>query len=234
MKTSLLVLAAVLLSACVPVSGPNLESQPHVMVQGNAQIEVVPDELKVQLTVEATDENLATANESVARRVNAALDAIRAAGVQDADLRALGIRIEPMYDWVERQQIFRGHRVSRSIEFKLGEMDKWPALVEALVAARVDRIDSVTPGHSRAEQLKRDALRDAVADARDRATVLAESADATLGGVWTISELDRGFAAPRAEAMMMRSADAGSAAQWEAGTITVSSMVQATFLMEKR
>ena len=234
MKANILVVTTLLLTACVPMSDAGLENHAHVMVHGNAQIEAVPDELMVRLSVEATDENLTTANDSVAQRVNAALDAIRAAGVPDTDLRALGIQISPVYDWVERQQVFRGHRVSRSIEFKLGELGKWPALVESLVSARVDRIDSVVPGHSQADRLKRDALRDAVADARDRATVLAEAADSALGRVWTISELDRGFAAPRAEAMMMRSADAGGAAQWEAGTITISSTVQATFLMEHR
>jgi uncharacterized protein len=227
-----MILAAVSVAGCemtTPVDSP--DSRAHVMVQGEARLEVVPDELNVRLTVEATDEDMSAASDSVTRRINAALDAIRAAGVEDADLRALTVQISPVYDWVERTQVFRGHRVSRSVEFKLRALEPWPELVEALVAARVDRIDSVTPGRSDAEQLRRGALRDAVADAEDRARVLAEAAGATLGRAWMVTEQGRGYAAPRMESAMLRNDDAG-AAQWEAGTITITASVQATFLMD--
>lgn len=163
----------------------------------------------------------------------AALDAIRAAGVADEDLRALHIQVRPEYDYVDRRQEFRGHRVSRSIEFKLRDLDEWPELAEALIEARVDRIEQVQPGHSDADGLRREALRDAVADAKARATILAEAAGARLGPAWRIQQQEYGFMAPRMETMQLRAAEADTA-QWEAGTITLTATVQASFELEQR
>lgn len=239
MKTRFMVIAvaASLAAGCMqaPPEDANNPVGPSVTVQGEAKVEVVPDELVVELSVTHLAKDVAAATTDVNRRTTAALAAVREAGVADADVRALAVRVQPQYDWREGEQLFRGHEASRSIRLVVRAVDAWPRLLDALVAAGVDRVDSVEPRHSDQQGIAREALREAVADARARADVLAQAAGATVSSVYSLAETGRNYTVARqrtASAADMMAAPPPPEAAFEPGTITITANVHAVFRLD--
>lgn len=232
MRFALVLLLLVMLTACAPgAEQSDSLVGPRVAVQGEAKIEVVPDELAVQFSVTQLADKVADATGSVNRRTAAALQAARDAGVREEDLRALSISVQPQYDWREGEQLFRGHEATRVVRMKVRDLDSWPTLLNALVEAGVDRVDSVEPSHSNQQMIARQALRAAVEDARARADVLADAAGAEVTEVFSIAETGRNYtvadrSAPRMQAM---AAPVEAEEAYEPGTITLTTNVQATF-----
>lgn len=236
MNRSLSILfAALLLGACTQSAAPADDfNGPRVSVQGEAMVEVAPDLLEVQFSVTHIADEVAVATADVSTRTKAALTAVKQAGVADEDIRALSISVQPQWDWHEGERRFRGHEASRTVELKLRDVSAWPALLAALVAAGVDRIDSVEPSHSDRQAIARDALRDALRDARARADVLAAAAGAEVTEVHSITETGRNYTVARqhrAEVTMAAPPPAADAGAYEPGMITITSNVQATFRM---
>lgn len=233
MTRTLISIPLVLSLAACSVDRPPRHGElgPHVTVSGEARIEVVPDELRVHATISHTADSVIAATASVGERSIAALDAARAAGVADADVRALAVRVQPQYDWKDGERVLRGHEASRPIEIKLRDLDAWPVLLNALIEAGVDRIDSVEADLANRDAVARQALALAVAYARSRADLLAEASGTRVRSVYSITETNRDYAHPRMrEAMAMRvAADQGAA--YEPGTITITSSVQAMYLL---
>lgn len=232
--TILMLTCAVALAACGGRPGGEPPAGPHVSVQGEAMVEVTPDQLEVRFSVTRTADDVATATRDVDRRTAAALEVLREAGVDGDDVRALSITVQPMWDWHDGERRLRGHEAVRAVRLKLRDVDAWSRIVSALVAAGVDRVDSVEPTHSDRQGIARDALRSALADARARAEALADAAGVALGGVHSITETGRNYTVPqRQQAMRLQAADE-SAEAYQPGTITITSNVQATFRLEPR
>ena len=235
MKIRTVVIAAILAGVAGCMQGNVDPIGPSVTVQGEAKVEVVPDELVVEMSVTRLAKEVQDAATDVNRRTTAALAAAKQAGVADADIRALAISVQPQYDWREGEQLFRGHEASRSIRLVVRDIDAWPRLLNALVEAGVDRIDDVEPRHSDQQRLAREALRDAVADARARADVLAQAAGATVSTAYSIAETGRNYTVARPQAaradMMVASAPPPEAA-FEPGTITLTANVRIVFRLD--
>lgn len=231
MRLVLLLLSVSLLVACAPGAEPSGDLVgPRVSVQGEAKVEVVPDQLAVQFSVTQLADDVADATGSVNRRTAAALQAARDAGVAEEDLRALAVSVQPQWDWREGEQLFRGHEAMRVVRMLVRDIDTWPALLNALVEAGVDRVDSVEPSHSNQQMIARQALRAAVEDARARADVLADAAGAEVTEVFSIAETGRNYTvADRSERMQAMAAPPPPEEAFEPGTITLTTNVQATF-----
>ena len=236
MKAITVILAAAALAACAPEARDTDElTGPRVSVQGEAKVDVVPDMLTVEVSVTRLADEVAAAAESVNRRTAAALEAARAAGVADEDLRALSVNVQPQYDWREGEQLFRGHEATRAIHLVVRDIAAWPALLDALVKAGVDRVDSVEPSHSDQQTIARNALRAAVMDARARADVLADAAGAEVTTVFSLAETGRNYTVRERPPMArMAAADSEAEAAYEPGTITLTANVQATFRLRAR
>lgn len=226
-----LLLTLSLVTACAQSAAPSGESVgPHVSVQGEAKVEVVPDQLAVQFSVTQTAGEVTDATGSVNRRTAAALQAARDAGVLDEDLRALAVSVQPQWDWRAGEQTFRGHQAMRVVRMMVRDIDAWPALLNALVEAGVDRVDSVEPSHSNQQMIARQALRTAVEDARARADVLADAAGSEIADVYSMAETGRNYTvAERSEVRMQAMASSAPEDAFEPGMITLTTNVQATF-----
>lgn len=237
MRVVTIIIVGLGLAACTVDQGPGGGTPTlgaHIAVQGEARVEVAPDRLAVRVTITQVSDNVADATAAVDRRAARALDAARAAGVEEADMRALSIRVQPAWDWQNGRRESRGHEASRTIELRLREIDRWPDLLHDLVQAGVDRIDSVEAEHGDRDSLAREALRAAVADARKRADVLADAAGTRITGVYSLTETQREWAAPMARADMMRAEAGPQPDAYQPGTITIISRVDAVFDLRSR
>ncbi len=152
---------------------------------GRATTAVAPDIATVSLGVWVAD--------SEARRAKGAVDAVvakvvslaRSLKVGESDLSTGAVNIEPRYD-PDNPTRLRGYEVTRSVTVVLRELGSLDALLDGAVQAGANRDFDVELTSSRAEELRRDAVVRALADARTQANVAAEQLGVRVVGVRSI------------------------------------------------
>ena len=153
-----------------------------VTVTGVGTVEAVPDRAEVSAGVEsraATARAALAANAAAMQKVIAAL---RSAGGRDVTTQT--VSLSTAFDQNGQPNGFVATNVA-SAETTLAAAG---ALIDAAVAAGANTVYGPSLERSDAEALYRQALEKAVADARDRAGILAKAAGRTLGRVTAMSE----------------------------------------------
>jgi uncharacterized protein YggE len=188
MKRSLVALVAALLS--LPLWANPLPTQPHVYVEGSAEIEVEPDMMTFSLSIQTQDLDLAKAKTDVDARSNILIDACKKFGIKPVDIATSALNIRPEYDYRDQQRVFAGNHVSRQVDINLRDLKKYPEMMKALVDAKVSETINTALTVSDKKALEDKAQVTAMADAKARAQRLAASQGKTLGEPWSISEFN--------------------------------------------
>jgi uncharacterized protein YggE len=235
MRVTFLALA---LSLPVFAAADGLPTSPYIQVSGHGALQVAPDMAYLSLTVEKTDLDAAKARASVEARAAKVVDAARKAGIADKDIDAPSVTITPEYECVDSSLSsgpctpkLTGQHVSRSVGLTLRDLSRYGELVDALFKAGITNLGDVELGRSDRRALEQKARALAVADARDKAAGLAQSAGVTLGAVYSIAEQGGGFG-PH-PMMAMAAAKSGAAPEYLNGKIEISADVTVFYLINK-
>jgi uncharacterized protein len=162
-------------------------------VSGVGTVASVPNEAQMSFGVETRGETAGaavSANADAARRI---INALRQAGA-----RELATQYVSVYPVTRENGRIEGYSASNSVS-AVSDVDEAPALVDAAVEAGANQISGPTMSSSNAEELYRQALADAVGEARARAQVLARAAGRSLGEITVIAEAGQEPPVPYAE-----------------------------------
>ncbi|WP_132058074.1 SIMPL domain-containing protein [Halorussus amylolyticus] len=201
-------------------------------VSASGQAEAEPDQAIVRVAVVATDDDANAVRERLAENASRMQDALADLGISDDQIRTAAYNIGEQRD--DRRTTTgdppEGFEGVHAFEITLSDADRAGTVIDAAVSNGADRVDSVelTLSEDRRQEVRADALRDAMDNARANADVIAESANLTVTGVHTVSTDDVRFASVRAEAFEADAAD-GAATNIESGPVTVSAQVQVTY-----
>src|SRR3989344_5508225 len=105
---SLLLLSAFLLVQVVtdlkrlPNAGREIYPQSTIMVSGQGEAFAIPDIATFSFTVTEAGENVESAQGLLDRKMEAALVAVRAMGVEDKDIKTLSYNVYPKYEWEQQ------------------------------------------------------------------------------------------------------------------------------------
>ena len=172
-----------------------------VMVEGSGEIEVLPDLVRIGITVSKQDKlDIAKAKAHVDELSSNAAAALTALGVREEDIisSSMGIRIAYRYDNNDNA-VAAGHIASRDIDITVRDIDRYADVVQALVDIGISEIESVDSDVSDYRALRKRALGLALKDARQRAGFMARELGFSLGRVhqvrkqktfWNIGELE--------------------------------------------
>lgn len=182
----LLLAAAALVGVLRPegaASADDPASQPDtVTVTGTGSVEAVPDEAQISAGVEsraATAKAALAANAAAMRNV---IDSLRGKGGKDVTTQT--VSLSTSFDNQGQPNGWVATNVASATTTLTGAGD----LIDAAVDAGANTVYGPSLSRSDAEDLYRDALDDAVSDARERAAVLAKAAGRELGRVTAMTE----------------------------------------------
>lgn len=205
-----------------------------VVGQGSARVE--PDIARVSVGVETSAETIAEAMDDNEAQMDAVLDALEAAGIEEKDIQTTNFSINldrypeprPSTDEEQAQPVYR---VSNVVNVTIRDLEQVGAVLDAVIEAGANNIWGVSftvedPSEARAE-----ARADAVSDARERAEVLAELSGVALGPVMSVSEVVSGGGIPVAfDTMVERAAGAGTSIS--PGELEIGYQVQVSYFIE--
>jgi uncharacterized protein YggE len=183
--------------------------QPSIVTRGQAILNARPDRAFVMIAAESRSKNSAEAQKQNAVAMNAVLQKIEQAGVPKDAIRTIGYELQPEYDYVNGRQQFRTYVARNTVEVRLDDIDRVGVVIDAAGAGGATTISGIRFDVRNRAALERDALQQAVADARARADAAAKGAGATIDRIVRIEEEGIHVEPPRP---MMRMAMQGAAA----------------------
>lgn len=202
-----------------------------IAVSGTGDVTASPDMATIFTGVVSEAETAAAALADNNDRADAMIAALKAAGVDAADIQTTRFAVEPQIVYPDGSRAAAeaprivGYRVTNDVQVTVRDLAALGGLLDTLVGAGSNRINGLNFGVSNAAALSEKAEELAVADALARAKRMAVAADQSLGPILAITDQMGGGPQPYARAAIENAASAVPIAE---GTIKVSATVQVT------
>lgn len=188
-----------------------------ISVNGTGEVMAVPDVASFSFSVVEEGKTVKDAQDKATKKINSILDAVRGMGIEDKDIQTTGYYSYPKYEYSQTvctmqypnycppgKQVLNGYEVSQSVTVKVRDTEKaGDALTKVgeLGAGNISGLDFVVDD---IEDKRAEAREKAIADAKAKAEVLADSLGVNLSKVVNFYENgDGGYPVMyRAEAAM--------------------------------
>lgn len=187
------ILTAVLLGGLFFTWGKSIESRDHtptvISVSGEGKAYAAPDIGEVTLGVQTGRQGSAKeAMRILTERMNAVMDAVKAQGVAEKDIKTEQLSLNPAYDWKEGTQIARGFEASQMLRVKVRDLDKVSEVLTAATNAGANQSGGVSFTIDKPEAIRAQARQEAIAQAQEKAVTLAKQLRMKLGRIRSFDE----------------------------------------------
>jgi uncharacterized protein len=156
---------------------------PYIAASAVGEARVTPDRAVVQVSVESHSESAGGAGADNRVKQERVIQAVKAVGVADAQVRTLGYRVSPEFAQPDRGKAPRitGYRAANTIQVEVRSVDNVGKVIDAALGAGATSIGSVGIYASSTDAARREAVQQAVTKARGEAEAAATAAGGTLG-----------------------------------------------------
>ena len=215
-------------------------SNSTLSVSGNAFTKVKPDRVVISIGVETTNK---TAKESLAANselMNKIIIALRNLGIKENETSTSSFTISPNYNYTESGTILNitGFTVTNSIQIDSSTLANISSWIDAAVASGANSINSIDfrVSNKKLEDTKNMLIKDAIANAREKANIVSPELGLKVIGVKSITVGEFGYIQPPQPFMEKRFDAAGAGAATAttpilAGEQEVSASVSIVFLI---
>ena len=224
-------------AVALPAAAARADTQPspRIVVTGEGEAAAAPDlallSLSVMREAKTAREALDANNDAMA----AVIAAMKTAGIADRDLQTAGIQIQPRYNYTNKpdgsqEAELVAYQVINTLSVRIRDVAKTGEILDKAVSLGVNQGGGITFANDDPSKVITEARKFAVADAIDKAKVLATAAGVSLGRVIEIT--DQSYAPPPMP-MQAKSFDrAAGSAPVEAGENSYKVQVNVTFEMK--
>jgi uncharacterized protein YggE len=133
-----------------------------------------------------------TAREALSRNTQTmakVIEGLKALGISAQDIRTTAVNVEPRYRSVKDQApTIVGYQVINQVRITARELKRLGEVLDQIVSLGVNQVGGIAFEVSKAEELRDEARKAAMANALRRAKLYAASAGAEIGPVLTIAE----------------------------------------------
>jgi hypothetical protein len=200
-----------------------------IVTSGTGRVAVEPDTAELRLGVGISRPTVGDARTAAAEAMTAILGAVASAGVASRDVRTTVLNVQPRYDYRDgKPPQLTGYDLANLVVVTVRDLARLGAVIDGALGAGATSLDGLAFRVDDPREAERAARIAAVAEARDRAQVLAEAAGVTIAGVGDIVEggVPPTWPQPKVARAMLA---ADSATPIEAGTAEISVTVTVTF-----
>jgi uncharacterized protein len=175
---------------------PAAPEPPAVVTSGEAVVKRAPDRAWVTISAESRAKAPGEAQKQNAAAMSAVVEKLKGAGIPPDAIQTTAIELQPEFDYHEGRQTLRGYVARNSVDVRVDALPKLGDLIDMSVGAGATRVTSVRFDLKDRDAAEREALKLAVADARERAVAAAAGAGLQLGRVLRIEEHRQGPVPP--------------------------------------
>ncbi|HEU4628743.1 MAG TPA: SIMPL domain-containing protein [Gemmatimonadaceae bacterium] len=205
-------LASAVLAAPIAAQPPTGEGTPRSEIAASAtgEVKATPDRATILFSVETRAATAAEASAQNAEQQQAVLRALRAAGLAEGDVGTVSYTISPNMEYDQTRGASRvvGYIARNTVRAEVRELARVGRVIDAAIQAGANEVSSLQFSTSRAEQLRLDAIRSAMAQACREASALATAAGGSLGPLTFASTSESAPYPPPVPMMRMEAARA--------------------------
>src|SRR5215207_1224024 len=184
--TTLLLLLLMLTTASAAAqeqTGP-----PHVTVAGEAEMNVAPDEVRFDVTLQSFGKELKAAKTQTDGRLKGLVALAKRHGVAESDTQTDYVKVEPRFKGNDDSKAFLGYWVRKDLVFTLRDVTRAEGLLSEVLDYGVWRINSISFSTSQMRKYRDQARAMAMKAAQEKAAALAGAVGQKIGKAITIEE----------------------------------------------
>ena len=202
----------------------------RLSVTGEGMARIAPDMATVQLGVTTQGDSAKAAMDQNSDQQAAVVKALTDAGIDEAQIQTSGLNLNPLMKYDEdRAPTVTGYQASNMVSVRVTDLARLGEVLDAIVSAGANEINGIEFSREDGADALDDARKQAVADARRKAEVLAEAAGLTLGPVLSIRDSQSSGGRPRP--MMRMEAAMADSVPVQAGEMEMSSRVDIDYAL---
>ena len=177
---------------------PNsIQPETTLSISAQATLKREPDIAFISAGVQEEGETATAAMEAQARSMTGVFDALEKAGVAKKDMQTSNFSLWPRYTYVETklkdgssrgEQKLIGYAASNELTVKVRDLDNLGKMLDSLVKAGGNTFNGLTFALDDDTEVRDEARREAMADARARADLYAKAAGLRVLRIVTINE----------------------------------------------
>ncbi len=212
--------------ATAPIAGTRLE------ISADGAVTRAPDIATLSAGVVTQSSSAASAMADNARRMAAAIAALRHAGIADKDIRTASLSLQPQYRYTDGQPpAVTGYQASNQLTITFHDIARTGPILDALVAQGVNQITGPDFALEHPDAALDEARVQAMQKARARADVYARAAGLGVKRIVAISEAG-GYSPPSPQPRVFMMARAKEATDLQPGEEKIGVTLQVTFELQ--
>ena len=180
-----------LLLVAVPLHAQTREAAPQpslVVTSGEGVVQAVPDRAFINITAESRAASPREAQQKNTELMKPVLDKLRGAGIPADAIKTVFYDLQREWDYRDNRRIPRGYLARNVVEVRVDAIEKVGELLDLAVTAGATSVGDIRFDLKDRSKLEREALRLAVADARERALAAASGAGLAIARIVRIEE----------------------------------------------
>jgi uncharacterized protein YggE len=199
-----------------------------IEVSGVGSVHSVPDRFSFNLSIEQKGGVAAELNKASVEKTNSVAQALIKIGVDKSAVQSLQVRFKPWieYDGKTRQQ--KGFILTRQVKVTLKSLTQYEQSIDVILKLGVSNIHQFSFTSSQADENYQLALKQALLNAKQRATLMAKVLDLKLADVISISEKTVFQATP----MVMQSQKFQASESYQPGEMSTQAKVTVIFALQ--
>ena len=180
-----------------------------VTVTGEGTVYVVPDKVLIRARIEHSGDSPAEVKRQNDEVVNNIFKYLESQDIPSENVRSEYINLNKDYDYNLKEHKYSANQ---AISIQLDDLEKYEKIMSGLLESGLNRIDGVQFQTSKKEELRSEARRLAMLNAKKKAKELAQALDQSIGRAVSITENESNGFQPVARMMEMKN-DSGTGGQ---------------------
>lgn len=164
--------------------GSGVTATNTITVSGMGEVFAVPDRATFTVTVREEADDVAGAQDKATAKINAIIDYLKEAGVEEKDIKTQNYNVNPKYEWEQAacaangycppgNQKLVGFEVWQTLEVKVQDPKKAGELLTGVGGKGASEVSSLSFTIEDEDELRSQAREQAIAEAKEKADALA-------------------------------------------------------------
>ena len=178
--------------------GSGVAATNTITVSGDGEVFAIPDTATFSVTVQEEAKDVKSAQATATKKINDTIAYLKSQGIDEKDIQTTDYSVYPQYDYTQTvcregycpggKQILRGFQVSQTLTIKVRDTDTAGDLLAGVGSKGVSSVSGLDFTIADQDKLEAEARDKAIAKAKEKADVLADSLGVRIVRVVGFSE----------------------------------------------
>ena len=206
-----------------------------ITISATGEVDAKPDLAVASISVMTEGKDPKAVQDQNSEKINKVTAYLKDSGVAEDDIQTQNYNLYPRYDYTDNKQVLSGYTLYQTVVVKMRDLEKVGEMVKGVVQNGANSISSLAFTIDKPDDLKQEARKLALENAKAKAAELARVAGVSLGKVKSFSESGDSMPPPMpyydsmAESRSLGIGGGGAAPDVQPGSTTVSATVYVTF-----